>query len=801
MFSKAKAIAAGARADQREAYGESRDRQARTNLVRRAAERFEQENQYEPQLLELVDYINDVVKPAKPITKRQVRDVLFAQDEKPAGDALQGVQCTARERGQDRIIDEAGFNEFTPEILNQSQTSEIDNIVEEAFDKQPFMSDTDIKNNISKALPASALAKSFRFLKETYDLPGNSWSDLSNKDKRSVRGKVVNGLFREAENRLGKQTTPSQELDFDIEAGDATFTTDTRGKSKQQINSHRRPWSQTAKELNNVIDQTDFDNDWVQWSPGQLGNIERGRAKGIPDHVLRELNKQPARVAKLAAKNGLEVRKDTKNPGVYHIYKPGGRGSKPDFQLTEGKASTTKADPKFLKDVTDRLQKAWPGHRIETSPKAWNDKISELRLQGVSMPWHRVKGFVVGNGVYLSPTKVGYDTPIHEFAHVWERQLQRENPKLWKRGVELLKGSEYARAVYNIPKYKSYLKDRPNKFWGEVMANAIGKRGAVLFDDKSKQSSWDKWMDKVGNWIKNKLGILSDKDYADLTLNDWLDVAVQGTFTGTTPQTPSQAIEYSISESVQQPKKKAKILREIQKNAAEKAAKQSGKKDSVGKRISDWFVGPSADDYHGLADRFSRKNPKSDYVNKFKALTKKYSDQYHEYEKAATDVREQFKDAGDRLAKDLKIEKKGLDNYLAQDSDIKIGGIPISYNQALALYSDKTAELPAGLRKQLEGLPQELKDFVDNLPFKVKADKGIQQSMLTTINKDLLKSELDDFLNYKRSTFLMNKFKPWSSSGEGYADALQDSLDRMSGKTGRGTEGTTASGRTGYRGQ
>ena len=181
--------------------------------------------------------------------------------------------------------------------------------------------------------------------------------------------------------------------------------------------------------------------------------------------------------------------------------------------------------------------------------------------------------------------------------------MQLQNPELWKRGVELLKGSEYARAVYNIPKYKSYLKDSPTKFWGEVMANAIGKRGAVLFNDKSKAGTWDKWMDKVGKWIKNKLNISSNKNYEALTLSDWLDTAVHGTVSGKIPtkQTQKQGVPDEVSFNIAEAPKKGESY--YTDKSVEEAMLDGKENEAKWWKPKGWLrnlVPPAADDYYGL---------------------------------------------------------------------------------------------------------------------------------------------------------------------------------------------------------
>ena len=123
--------------------------------------------------------------------------------------------------------------------------------------------------DVKKILPEIAAAVStdkatqkrildeFKRLQETESNPG-----------RTISERIVE-LLR-AEDQLGKTETRSQESDFDIEPGSFTIDTDQKVRSEQQVNSHNQDWNETAKELRGLFDKTNFDKDWVQWSPGHL---------------------------------------------------------------------------------------------------------------------------------------------------------------------------------------------------------------------------------------------------------------------------------------------------------------------------------------------------------------------------------------------------------------------------------------------------------------------------------------------------------------------------------------------------
>ena len=198
--------------------------------------------------------------------------------------------------------------------------------------------------------------------------------------------------------------------------------------------------------------------------------------------------------------------------------------------------SVTTGNP-FIQAISSTLQKNWPNINILMSAKRWENFTSQL---AIPIP-PTVRGLQTANTVALNPHRVGLDTPIHEFSHIWLRGLQQTNPKLWLRGVELLKGSPYMKIVYDNPMYRQYLRDGDKaRFWEEVMANAVGKRGAELFTQQKDISKWDGFISKLGDWVKQKLGVSSTKDYQDLTLEDWLDIAVHGTVSNTSTVVPAQ---------------------------------------------------------------------------------------------------------------------------------------------------------------------------------------------------------------------------------------------------------------------
>ncbi len=71
-----------------------------------------------------------------------------------------------------------------------------------------------------------------------------------------------------------------------------------------------------------------------------------------------------------------------------------------------------------------------------------------------------VYGFVTGDGViYLNPSVLNLNTPIHEFGHLWNSFVRRSNPTLWKQGADAVRNSVYWERVNSNPAYSIFSLD------------------------------------------------------------------------------------------------------------------------------------------------------------------------------------------------------------------------------------------------------------------------------------------------------------------------------------------------------
>ena len=167
-------------------------------------------------------------------------------------------------------------------------------------------------------------------------------------------------------------------------------------------------------------------------------------------------------------------------------------------------------------------------------------------LQFFTTPQGEVYGFVDSEGnIYLDETKISPEHPIHEYTHLWDRAVQKNNPELWQRGVELMKQTSLWSKIANDENYGKLWKAKglpqeeiDNLIASEVHARFTGKGGETLLNQiakeqgsadivqKLKQWILDMWKDlkaTFGTWSKEDLDKLTLKDFNHMTVRDFAE--------------------------------------------------------------------------------------------------------------------------------------------------------------------------------------------------------------------------------------------------------------------------------------
>lgn len=190
-----------------------------------------------------------------------------------------------------------------------------------------------------------------------------------------------------------------------------------------------------------------------------------------------------------------------------------------------------------------QLQGVWskmvPNLKVVSDNYLYN--VTQAKLNGeVEGELENYPGFYnpKTNTVYLNPQKVGLDTPIHEFGHVWYQiaSQSEKGRKLIARGKQLIKGSPYLAQVQAMEEYK-FPDETPERReelqLEEALITAIGNRGAD-FVEQSMRNQFVDWLLELLDAINVKIKQFKGKkiDLSTLSLDAYLDLAAADILSG-----------------------------------------------------------------------------------------------------------------------------------------------------------------------------------------------------------------------------------------------------------------------------
>jgi hypothetical protein len=128
------------------------------------------------------------------------------------------------------------------------------------------------------------------------------------------------------------------------------------------------------------------------------------------------------------------------------------------------------------------------------------------------------------NKIYLNPSKVKKDTPVHEFGHIWTDVLLEKNPGAYDKMLELSRQSDFYKEAKSNPNY-SHLSD--NDIAEESFVQALGKKGVDVFSDMANQNAFTQAMKDMWDTIKNAFGMNDFKFDENTSFTKFVELAAE----------------------------------------------------------------------------------------------------------------------------------------------------------------------------------------------------------------------------------------------------------------------------------
>ena len=224
-----------------------------------------------------------------------------------------------------------------------------------------------------------------------------------------------------------------------------------------------------------------------------------------------------------------------------------------DF-LMNGKFGVEKVDGIIANNIVDIELYGYKGQQLKgefegtvylvfdnkaNSIKSATENIGEFsttddRINYMAKPNDEILGFTYGNKIYLNGESLNPNTPIHEAGHIWTEWVKQFDNKVYQRGIELVKNSDYLKEVKSSKFYQEQAKKLATKeeaelyFQHEALAMAIGDKGAQ-FVTESKRTSFKEWLDTLWTKIRDLAGFkdITAEELQNVTFEEFTKMAVK----------------------------------------------------------------------------------------------------------------------------------------------------------------------------------------------------------------------------------------------------------------------------------
>ena len=261
----------------------------------------------------------------------------------------------------------------------------------------------------------------------------------------------------------------------------------------------------------------------------------RGTAVGILDSTVPFWNMSKAAMSTINAKVAKVIRN---SEGKAYSASQARAAAMRSASMKASKSFVTQPPTKSAyQQFIERLSKAIPSVEVVTSQKEFDDLLTNLNAKSLATKNQKIYGAVLDGKLYLNPSLENFNTPIHEFAHVWTNTIKELSPEIYKKGIDLIKGSDYVSQIEASKDYKR-ITDKMRKdgatdqeirdyILEEALATAVGDKGES-FATASQQRNFKNWLNDLFQFIKKLTGIskLTPEQIQDLNLDDFLNSVV-----------------------------------------------------------------------------------------------------------------------------------------------------------------------------------------------------------------------------------------------------------------------------------
>lgn len=211
-----------------------------------------------------------------------------------------------------------------------------------------------------------------------------------------------------------------------------------------------------------------------------------------------------------------------------------------------------KADGKPLVEILKSIkQSLYSGEYKDTTGLAQREEVNAKEsVEFLREPDGTVYGATVGGKIYLNQEHLNPNTPIHEYTHLWFSALEKANPELYKRGVELMKQLPIWEEVKTDPNYANLSGD--DAIASECLSRLVGDKGAEKLTELAKKAmvhgdiigtanrislieEFKDWLKKFWTWVRDSFAPWTKEEASRVSVDDIQNMVLSDLAKGVNP--------------------------------------------------------------------------------------------------------------------------------------------------------------------------------------------------------------------------------------------------------------------------
>lgn len=211
-----------------------------------------------------------------------------------------------------------------------------------------------------------------------------------------------------------------------------------------------------------------------------------------------------------------------------------------------------KADGKPLVEILKSVkQSLYSGEYKDTTGLAHREEVNAKEsVEFLREPDGTVYGATVGGKIYLNRERLNPNTPIHEYTHLWFSALEKANPELYKRGVELMRQLPIWEEVKTDPNYANLSGD--DAIASECLSRLVGDKGAEKLTELAKKAmvrgdiigtanrislieEFKDWLKKFWTWVRDSFAPWTKEEASRVSVDDIQNMVLSDLAKGVNP--------------------------------------------------------------------------------------------------------------------------------------------------------------------------------------------------------------------------------------------------------------------------